>query len=1286
MFGHIYNTHERRIADKRHAWTWIKRGQLISLVQDTEGSGVGRSNQGYSTPNYEWFSEIGVARMDFAGNYLDSFQIFPRRPEWLPFEPGSPLIQRLVTEPLLFDDEGRVPYWQAIAYTLDYYDQSAFAYHLFGDEKVPVHYRDYNPQFKVGADDAKQDGLGVYKAVSELAIPITMYDEEAGEYVQDARYHPDKQVVSRKISENPDSPYYEARGNYFYYDEDTNSIWKYAPAASRHIFFNAAYDWPRWRANFYRVGGPAAHTGFMHGRAVAMNMQRPKNTVEDVMHMAQMAALHGPKGENGFDFPRYIDPETGRVNHRLTLSEYIDFHAGQANPLRFVKPGSFMPDDGSKHDSIFDHGAVLDGVGTGALMNVISDRAPWVVSNYSMQRDRNSLHGFLTRQKSSSNLILPAHYKKAPKKAEKAPTQWNLFSLAERQAGGKPYDRFYYFLGDDSLAGSMKKLVFLRCDGGLHKLRFAEFDNKALHELSIDEMEQVLRDKNGPVRVEAENYFAGATHIDDVIGKSPRAQSLRDGQDEAIAADYNYITAHDDIHKIVMAALGRQARRFKLSSSPVAAKLLEDELNQIYAGEVPYIVGHTKLQAIVDNGPEQLPDIIRKVKKDQDDTLKKHMRDKDDALMQLMAQANLVDVFRDEDMDDPVHKEKDENGMPTPRARKAARALTGFQTLAENLYATRFKKKGWAYKAILDDITNPATGEKFFEKGKFIAQTVRQAYEFRQALCLRLMRDTDAEIRKIDAEIADGYVTQGYDEKPVHTRTRHRLLFADPDNGQSGNLPQMIDEAGRVLDYDAVFAMDFSDVREKLDSGAWRYRFHRLSSEPSTLRVVQRFVNMGLEGQVPETLRELYARDYIYRMGGFPDETVTDSRIPTLYTMQHELNHNKDLQEQALEHEEGQRILGLVQKWVDAEIRKLKAMKREHQPMITAFEPGTEVPLDYIPHEIARDENVPFMQDPNFVVLDVPLAHLYSPIEQQDMALPYRGLVVRNLDAKTREKINKDKPVLLRTAEGQIFATGKADIRALENPEDAALSTIMQKARADYDDAGAPLGTKDKLYYLGVENVYPLAATRNIKWDMQTFDMPFNQYYGAFAPDFARMPHGKPLTAAFIPAAYCPQLILPGEARFREVEGKSFAKIDGETGRPTGHIVDTKLKDIWGVDKDTGAKEGIPLGRMIEMIKSGEISERLVKAAGFLGGDQIERHFLENLTSKKWRGRPMDEPVLIATWQEVNAAYKKSGQDERKNKMAFIQPDANKPPKAALMRFGRPVYPSEYRPLKKKLG
>ena len=61
----------------------------------------------------------------------------------------------------------------------------------------------------------------------------------------------------------------------------------------------------------------------------------------------------------------------------------------------------------------------------------------------------------------------------------------------------------------------------------------------------------------------------------------------------------------------------------------------------------------------------------------------------------------------------------------------------------------------------------------------------------------------------------------------------------------------------------------------------------------------------------------------------------------------------------------------------------------------------------------------------------------------------------------------------------------------------------------------------------------------------------------------------------------------------------------------------------------------------------------------------------------------MDEPILIAQWKEVNKAYMDKGQDESLNRMAFIQAD-NHAPRAALMRFGRPVYPSEYRPLLKE--
>jgi hypothetical protein len=1265
MFGHIYNPNERRIGIKQHVWDLIKDGQLMNVTMDTEGSGAGRGNRGYSTPNYEFFSEIGTARFDFAGNYLDSFQIFPRAPEWLAFEPGSPLIQRLVTQPELFDDEERIGYWNAMAYTLDYLDQSSFAYSRFGDKRVPVNFQDYNPQFKAGTDSAEKDGRGIFKPASEMVIPIKLLDEETGNYVEDVRYHPDRQIVARRIDENPESPFYETRGKNFYYDENTQSIWKYVPAARQDSFFNAAYDWPRLRSNFYRTGMPSMNTGFMNSRATALNFQRPKNTVTDVMHMAQMAALHGPKGENGFDFPRYVDPQTGKINHRLTLSEYIDFHAGQANPLRFVKPGTFMPDDGSKHDDIFDHGAVLDSVGTGALANIIWDRAPWVMGNYYKQRHNRRIYDFLGR--------------KDPKGSS-----WNLFSLAERDKGGKPYDGLYYFIGNDDTAGKMKKLIFLRCDGHLHDHKFAKFGDKHLHELSVDELDQLMDDRDGPIRIETENYFPGATHLDDVLEKSPRGQALRAGNTADIGEDYNYITANEQMERNIIAAISRRAMRFKFGNGALDVKLMEDELNQLYAAEVPFIVSNDTIAEVTEKGPRSLPDIVQKIHKDLNDVLTKDLRNKDDALMQMMAQANPVDNFADYDIDDAVHRERDENGQPTEIASEAARALSGYTELCQRLYNTKFKKKGWAYKEILDSIKNPHTGEPFIEKGKFKFATVREAFEFRQQLCLRFMSDMDTEIKKAHSSVAAGYVTRDFDAKPDHKRAQHLLLIAEPNNGQDGNLPQIIDtKTGAVLDYDYVYRQDFGDVKAQLDRGAWQYRFHRMTSEPSALRVAHRFVDMGLEDQLPETFKELYVRDFLYRMKGFANEPVTESRMTTLETMAYDLNHDKKLQQQAQENEEGQKILDLVHKWVARKQEQVKARQKQFPHLITGFEPDTDVPLDHIDHEVRRDPNVPFTEDPNFIVLDLPLEVIHQPIEQDDVRLPARGLIIRDLDAKTRTKISKGKPVLVRTPQGQIFATGKASIDTLKNPEDAALSTIMKKARNDYDEAGAPLTERDKLYYLGIENLYPLAATRDIDWGLQTFDMPFNQYYGTFAPDFARAPKGRSLRAAFIPEAYCPQVILPGDIRFREVEGKMFSQIDGEKGRPTGHITETKLTDIWGVDKDTGHKQGIPLGKLIDMIKAGDVPEKVIKDAGFLGGEQIERHLQENLTAKKFRGNPMDEPILIAQWKEVNKAYMDKGQDESLNRMAFIQAD-NHAPRAALMRFGRPVYPSEYRPLLKK--
>lgn len=1273
----MFDPHQTKIATKRHVWNRIVTGRLMNNFIDTEGSGVGQSPAPYNTPNYPFLTEYGDALFDFAGNYLDSFQIFPRRPPWLAFEPGSPLIQRIVTNPALFDSEERINYGLAMAHMADRLDHAAFAYgelaETLGVERQSITIRDYNQAFKNGTDGAKQDRRGVYKPAIEIVNPITFYDDEADKLVEDAWYHPLRRMVSYKFDLNPNSRYFANFDNHIYYNEEDGTLRRWVPAALTNIFFNARYDWPIMRMNFYRTGMPLSNTGFMNNRATGLNYQRPKNVIEDAMHLMNLAALHGPKGENGIDFPRLLNPHTGKLDPKLTLSAYIDFHTGQENPLRIIRPGAFNPYDGSKHDPILDHGAVTDALTTAAIYYAVMDRAPWIGEAYSRQRDNKTLYSFLTRQDPHGS-------------------KWDLFSMPEREGAGEPTDGLYYFVNNDDAYGKLKRLVFLKCDGTLHTRRRG---GKPPQDWSIEEWDDELKQrKNGLTRIESENYFAGAVHLDDLLEKSPRANLISAAQEKLIGADYDLITAHPQIRDRLMAAVGRQNSRMKNDQEPLAAEVMEDEIYRQFAGEVPYLLPDEIREDISKNGAQMLPVTAEKLKREADNIWRKEFQSIDDALKQLFVQFNPIDAYQDEPLRSQIHREIDEDGL-TDEAVEAAQALVEFTDLCERLYNTKIKKKSWPYKAILDEIINPATNEPYFYKGKFKAETVGQAYAFRRLLRQRNMRDTDREIKRKTSEIAEGYVSQGYDQKPEIDGQRHHLLFADADTGQSGRIPVVTDEAGRVLDYDYLYAQDFKDVLQKLDRKEWKIRFHRLSAEPSTLLTIQHALLMGEDEDIPASLMELYIGDYILHMGGMPDETVTTSRFPTLYTMRHELNHNKKLQAQAHESEEAQRILTNVRRWVDKEIVKLEELKKlQSVNYIPPHEPGTDEPLDYIDHRLIRDETKPLEQDPHFTVLKAPLEVAYKPIVQRDIILPQRGLIVPNIDSRTREQINKGKPVIIKTGTGPLYTAGKSDIRLID-PNDKAFSDIIHTAHTNYAAAGQPLQADDKLFYLGIEDMHPLACSRDLNFGHQSLDLPFNHFWATVDPAFARAPQADknlaglfndkaaPHRALIVPLDYCPQELVPGAPlRLREVAGNMFANLDGALGKPTGHILETQLTEVWGLKAD-GRQEGFPLKVLTRMIQSGKFSEQIAQEAGFLSGPHVERALRENFITAKFRTNPDKQRFLVIRWEEVNAAYKHS-QNEADNQWAFIQPDpANyrTVPRAALMRHGHYPYPSEYRPL-----
>lgn len=1239
----MFDPDKPRIPYKRHVWDMVTTGHVMVNALDTETSGVGPKGDHYTTPNTPFLTEYADARGDIGGNLHDNAQIYLQRPATDMFEAGAPIKQRIKDGPELFDNPERTPCWQGTSQTIWRLERARIPDAHPCGQYQSVQLRDINKQFKHGQKKASEDAI---------AIPLR---DDDGQHVYDVRWHPDRQLWAYRVDDDPKSQYRESLDNQYYIDEETGARWKWVEPNLNILTYNGpSYDIPIMRANFYAMGMPIGDTTFMYTRARPTNKQIPKPRLIDVQHMARLVALYGPQDSNGLKLDEIIDLETGQVRSSEALSNYLEANTGYAVPQDYIHNGPFMPDSGDKHDTALDHGALYDSLGTLALWNLCWDIAPEICSTYVKQCYDKGLNDYLERRTTPDNAN--THF---------ADDQWRLFALPVRRGADKPYDQPFYFIGDDSQIGDFKRKFFMKCDGTLHE---AAFKGKYLKDLSADEWYDYImsRDVGGDpdrhVRSVSQRNWPGVLHVDEVMRYTAQAARWRDNT-TAMKRDVAYIVENPAMINALMQAQERVNTAFRHDRHHPADELPEDEMMREFRGDVPYLFTKSQYRDYRQNGPEQVPDIAKTVKAKMDNELKM-LREIRDSMKALFVQPHAIDCFADYPYDNHIHAEDEE----------AARILENFKDLCQRLYSTRIRKKNWAYKGILDEMINPATNEPFFKKnGELRVTTVREAAELRRMLGQRVAKDYDIALRNTKSHFAQGYDTKDTDK---HTyRGRHLFLFPDPDNGWTGNTPKIVDEGGGEIDLDYLYAQHDRDVQNKLNSGNWGVRFYRLGSEPTMTFLAKRFAELGRFEKLPGTVQALYYSYKDKKLDGFPDATATTDRTPTRRSVEHHLKHDKSLKNMANENEEGHRLLQHIHDWLK---RSYKQDPPRKQLADLAYDPDSGEMLDPIDYEIPRDEAKDFPEDPNFVVVEAPLAHVYNPIRQMDPDYRPNGLILSGINRQTRDKIKRGKPLIVRTSEGLIFHAAKATIQKAPDLDSKRYRTMMEKAETDYREAGRTLSDKDRLYYLGFESLNPVANTRDIDFSHQTFVLPFNHFYATVAPEFARAARpDQPLTAAILPLDYCPQAIYPGKsANLFEGTGAMFSNIDGASGETTGHMFETRLADALGLDED-GKKTGLRLGDLVDHIRSGDIPPEIVERAGFLGLEHLEQRLLE-WTSHKGRNNPRDQRVLVMAFDRVNKDYFDSGRDEQCNKWAAFYPDM--PPRSAFIRAGTFIPPSAYRP------
>ncbi len=1292
----MFNPNERRVAYKSTVWDRVVRGELMSLTLDLETSGLGRSGVPYKTPASAFITEYGDCLTDLSGNYLNSSQIFPKRPERLLFEPAAAILQRVQEMgPELFDGDERLPYWQAMAAIVWRMEQAAYAYEemakALGDEKKVVAFSDINKAFK-----PDENGLKQKDATEEVyEIPLKL---DNGEVVYDVRYHPDRRKVAYRFTRDGQdwlNKEYRGEDNLYYQDKNDGSLWKWVDAGVCYEGYNLkSYDIPVFRTNLYRAGFSSANTTMMYSRATPLAKQRKKPHVVDVRDIARMVMMYGSQREDDLKIGRLVDPVTGEIRPSEALGAYLEENSRQGSAVRLMKAGPFMPDDGSYFDPKQAHGAMFDALATKALENFCMDHNPWLVAKLHEQADEKKLIQVLT-QKTPKGVNLP------------------LFSLARREGGTAPHtDMPHWFLGTDDQIGRFKKLIFLKADGSFHKERF---EGTLLKDLSVKDMTRFLKSQerksnaDRAVREIPVNRWQGTLPVADVMQHTTQADRYRDSIPDMIQ-DCRYIMDNPELSETILQAMAYINHEKRFGRHHPQIEFEEDALPRKYGGKVYWQEEEQELERRLiwdksrggaGTGPRRLAGVLETINAGMNNDFMYFMRPMDEALEQLCITAHPVDFY----MDCEAEADKPEDMTDLDKA-----VLQNFKDLAERLY-DKFKKKEWVYLEVLQEIINPATGEPFFNGSKFTAQTPAQAYAFREALGIRAFESLNTLLHTNNPtpEMRD-YLHQKVSKNfcnMLGKDGKRLLLFADPDNGQqNGCTPHVVDEKGAEISLEVLKGLnshiDFQNgsnraMRDVLDNlvnkGCWSYRFYQDPSNELWMKLIDRFVDLGQRNKVPRPLLKMYDADFINRHEGLQNETVTTDRMTTLRTMEQACKRLKIaassgdsrllerdpeplLSEaaKALANEEGRQRLAHIEDFIKKDKLEVERRKAEIPGMLRRTDPESGMPYDYVDNAIMRYSWKEFEADPNFIVTDSTIWHMRHPVEQEDDRFPRKALIVPDLKKSFANAVNnKKKPVLVRCLEtGQIYATGPSSV--IELPKDDSVSIMRDKVIADYARAGIELTPKDKLYMLGIEGLYPLAGTRNVDFSAQSFKLPGLMFDGLTSPEYSSLGH-QPIQAVLLPVDYYPQKLVPDEkVLLREMKARMLGNLEGDAdSEETGHLYETTLRDVWGLGEG-GEKEGIMRADFERMVKNGEIPKTVLEAAGFIGGsfDHVQRR-LDEMAAIKGKGDPYDLKLVLATFDRVNEEYFKNGRKQEFNKWAYNHPV--KAPKAALLWDGQPAPP-----------
>ncbi len=1084
----------KRIAQKRHMWKAnIQKGILIRLHGDTEGTGLER--------DFSQMTAWGDAVGDIAGNFIDSMEMFIKRPDrYLP-SPQSSLVTR--TSPDELDDPSRVPHRIAMGKMAE---RVNFVSRMIVDLDLPEKIVSFKTVRRAGEDT-------YFKEYGETVLEYPLQDDD-GNVVYDVRYHPDRHMIAYRFSEDPKSPYYENIQNNYYIDEADGSKWRMVEPRIRFRGYRIKWADQYWmRANLVRGGYHPSNVFFTHSKATISNKQQPKNFATDTYSVVQAVRLFGPEGEDGLKMGVRRDAKTGLDVPTAKLDKVMEANTRPESKQRGVRPGVMMP-DGSRYNAASAHRSpAYDAKADFAIYNYCMDIAPDIVMAMDMQSDEQELRRVLT----GTDPTKP-HYP--------------IFVMPRNTFPHEPVADVVAFLGFDDQWGQLRRVLLPRVDINLRHYRY---NNKKLNEMGAEDFVTMMKaqqnDPNKVLRFESVRRWPGSVPLADAI--SHGAHNKWDV--EQIFESYQFLKENPDM-------LGKMQRAAELLNLEThkrvepANAMMEEQATRGGFGDLDYLKAEADEVRYTGRGRPMsargaIPAFSEMLFEKARDIYNYH-NSIDEILHRLALQPHPIDWCGDQDKD-IVNNFKD----LVIRARR------------------HFRKKNSPYSKIFDYF--------YDNEDHFISMEPQRLRDIRWKVLKRFLDDDEKERVKKDSLYRQGMFDYRHTKNGrilFANLSRNfrvvdfagRELDMDYMQDQYGKHPHVVQKKFEKGDWRIQFyrldsepsvtatLFQFADMG-KMDelSPIWRARYAALrnlylngapNEDPSQMRwqslpVIEKAlkeIEINAQIDAPEGL----ARNFSQFAKGEADVFVRT--------------------------DEGQRILGEFREYI-AKIKDQSKLS-DAQRLLMHFDKESGAAFDRIQHEIPAE---------NVVILNVPDPHLRKPLTDIRF-VPY-SLVVGDLSDEQKRRIDAGVPVIFRGEQtGRYYFGGPVSLRQVPKVPGVTtgFDDYFEQARRAYeDDAGVQFPVKDVRNILLIQKPVPVAHTRpgQINATMQSIKVPKLYFDGLVAPRLAHFNDKRPLTGLVIPADYSLQQLEEGKPiRFREMDAGMGAKLSADEGADTGHIYESR--------------------------------------------------------------------------------------------------------------------------------